>query len=812
MNLIQVKNLVCSYSSHIKDKVLEIADLNIEKGKIVFLVGASGSGKSTFLETLGLMNNTLRSGDIILDHKDGKISFSELWRESSNYKLNEVRRKNLSFIFQNTNLMENFTAYENICLSRMIKEGSDQQTAMEGAERLMQQVGLPPSEVSISALSVNLSGGQRQRVSFARALNNNFSLLLCDEPTGNLDEINAQELLNIICANIQNDRTAIVVSHDINLALQFADQIVVISKDAKKGYGEILPENIYKKEYWNQLSPDELKIFREHIISFFQNSREKKFSHKSEEKLKWHKAYQPLFMKKESRILYGKNNLNIILVMSITMLTLLASGFANGSLDYIKKKYDDPFINWLTIHLPDFRNGEKDITFYTKKLLNESNLKRFSIKQIDTYKDFWLRFFSNKSLEHSWSKGRTISYDDRILEDILGFDNLILGQSFKEENDLSIILTEKMLKKLNYSLEDKFIYLNNSEQNPFSKTDSIFRVPIPIRAIVKSIPGKLDFIVTDNFYLAFKNFENSVFDFKGDQSRSIALLIGPDKAKAEKLKVDIDRLLESTSFDCLTNIDTCDQVSSVKLWMVSVTFNLTPEDFKVTEDLFNSIKNLPSYDKKQIIRILYYGNPQLSNIPPFDNYLSINLGEGGLDQIDSISKFIYDEFNENVEEGDQMSLIQIDSSMIKEKKNFNYVGKTTFFIAAMLIIFAVLAISLFLSNLLKSHLTRVKMNIGTYKAFGLSDQESTRIYLLIMLRFIGICITGGFLLACGLGFLIEYLVSYNLRMEGNVEYFRIYDFNTLILIVLILGISISVSYLNIHKILSKTPGDLIYNR
>ena len=110
MNLIQVKNLVCSYSSHIKDKVLEIADLNIEKGKIVFLVGASGSGKSTFLETLGLMNNTLRSGDIILDHKDGKISFSELWRESSNYKLNEVRRKNLSFIFQNTNLMENFTA------------------------------------------------------------------------------------------------------------------------------------------------------------------------------------------------------------------------------------------------------------------------------------------------------------------------------------------------------------------------------------------------------------------------------------------------------------------------------------------------------------------------------------------------------------------------------------------------------------------------------------------------------------------------------------------------------------------------------
>ena len=127
MSLITVRDLICSYNLNPEDKVLHIRHLDIERGKIIFLLGASGSGKSTFLETLGLMNNTLSGGDIVLDRGDRKFSFKELWNEPGKTTLTDVRRKNLSFIFQNTNLMENFTAYENICLSRMIKDGSDQQ-------------------------------------------------------------------------------------------------------------------------------------------------------------------------------------------------------------------------------------------------------------------------------------------------------------------------------------------------------------------------------------------------------------------------------------------------------------------------------------------------------------------------------------------------------------------------------------------------------------------------------------------------------------------------------------------------------------
>ena len=247
--IFSIRNLSCSYSRKIEEQVLRIENLDIPKGKIIFLLGASGSGKSTLLETLGLMNNTIAQGDIDFNTSD-KISLPALWATNDQSQLSEVRKKHFSFIFQNTNLMENFTAYENVCLSRMIKEDSTQEAVLDSAKALMNKVKLPENEVGLSSLAVNLSGGQRQRVAFVRALNAGFTVLFGDEPTGNLDEANANELFEVIRGSISENLTAIIVSHDINLAVKHADQIVVITKNTEKGYGESLPQNIfYNRSY-----------------------------------------------------------------------------------------------------------------------------------------------------------------------------------------------------------------------------------------------------------------------------------------------------------------------------------------------------------------------------------------------------------------------------------------------------------------------------------------------------------------------------------------------------------------------------------
>lgn len=136
----------------------------------------------------------------------------------------------------------------------------------------------------------------------------------------------------------------------------------------------------------------------------------------------------------------------------------------------------------------------------------------------------------------------------------------------------------------------------------------------------------------------------------------------------------------------------------------------------------------------------------------------------------------------------------------------------TLIITFLLIAFSILSICLFVSNLLRTHLNKVKMNLGTYKAFGLGDKQSTGIYLTIMLRYIVSGILISLVIAFIFGTLINYFFKSRFKLEDLVDYFILFNTTTIVLVLFILIITILVSYFNINKILSKTPGDLIYNR
>lgn len=265
-----VKDLICSYNIKGGQEVLRIKKLNIPKNKLFFILGASGSGKSTLLETLGLMNNTIAKGEItFFDENDRGVSYGSIWQENSDSELNLLRKKYYSFIFQNTNLMENFTAYENISLAEMIKSGTFLSETTGNVTNLLEKVRLPLTEVNKSTLPTNLSGGQRQRLSFVRAFSTNPLVLFGDEPTGNLDEENSNELFRLLKERIGQGTTGIIVSHNIDLAMEFADKIIVITKDSRNGYGEVLPENIFDRRDWEGLPPQELTVFRHKLQSYY---------------------------------------------------------------------------------------------------------------------------------------------------------------------------------------------------------------------------------------------------------------------------------------------------------------------------------------------------------------------------------------------------------------------------------------------------------------------------------------------------------------------------------------------------------------
>lgn len=258
-----IVNLECQYIPGVT--VLRIPELQIPRGKLVFLLGVSGIGKSTFIETLGLMNDTIHvkpetSIKFNAGKGEGELELRDIWSQDNN-SLSQFRNDHFSFIFQNTNLMPNFTAGENMCISMLI-EGKPMAEVKEKVLDVMKKLNL---EAELYDRKIQeLSGGQRQRLAFVRAIIAGFDVLFGDEPTGNLDKDTGNKLMTILKDNLAtHNRTGIIVSHDIGLALDFADIILLLSKE---GNGEDAFGNFEQQYYlirdngkWKRRSGEELK-------------------------------------------------------------------------------------------------------------------------------------------------------------------------------------------------------------------------------------------------------------------------------------------------------------------------------------------------------------------------------------------------------------------------------------------------------------------------------------------------------------------------------------------------------------------------
>ena len=238
--LFEIEGLRCSYDKDYREGiskvVLEINHLEVPRGKKIFIVGESGIGKSTILETLGMMNSTIVQDDssrfYFYADDEKPIDLKSLWSRSNEDVLSKFRLNNYSFIFQSTNLMRNFTAFENIAFTRLL-QGFDKEECFAVTRQVLADLGL--EHIDEHRMAIELSGGQQQRLAFARAIIPDFTVLFGDEPTGNLDGENAIRVMQILSQKLDahSGASAIIVSHDMHLAVTFADVIVKIRKEIR---------------------------------------------------------------------------------------------------------------------------------------------------------------------------------------------------------------------------------------------------------------------------------------------------------------------------------------------------------------------------------------------------------------------------------------------------------------------------------------------------------------------------------------------------------------------------------------------------
>lgn len=206
MSLVEVKDLYKIYNPGENEvRALDGINLTVEKGEFLAIVGQSGSGKSTFMNMIGLLDIPT-SGTYLLDGVDVSSMTDD--------ELSEIRNKQIGFIFQGFNLISNLSAIENVELP-LVYRGMKKEERHKLAIDALERVGLSHR---LSHLPKQMSGGQQQRVAIARAVAARPPIILADEPTGNLDSHSGVEVMKILHELHREGRTIILITHDNEIA------------------------------------------------------------------------------------------------------------------------------------------------------------------------------------------------------------------------------------------------------------------------------------------------------------------------------------------------------------------------------------------------------------------------------------------------------------------------------------------------------------------------------------------------------------------------------------------------------------------
>lgn len=513
--------------------------------------------------------------------------------------------------------------------------------------------------------------------------------------------------------------------------------------------------------------------------------------------------FQQLFYTNEYKTLAGERRQTILTLIFILFLTLLALGYAVGSIKNLEAKMNDPFTNWVDLSI---RND-----FIAKKIPNIKRDYGSEKKQKDLKLDDlrgWVKFnlgmyhqdfdptrhSTDTLLFNTW--GRTLELDDPLMERIISEDNsLWINPDINpEENEglrnCEIIISEEMISRLGYAPDNPSLgYIFISDENSF--------IPVKIMGVVKELPKFCNFICAPGFY----NIKNIQFadgvacgKYIEENGRSnVYSFIASTDTKVENVRQLSKGFFKTVRQPDIRVNDDIEIISGIQNWQVyEFSFGLSDT---IHSDTIKKFLEFTASEKQALVdvrRILCNTNDCIALEEAYYHYLAFNFN-----RLDDIRAF-KDDIKSN-------HAIDIDMSQVEAKENFAAVSRMTFIISLVLLGFGILSIILFVNNLLRTHLFRVRSNLGTFKAFGLSNSFLNSIYAKIIVSFLLISI---FIAFTGT-VMVEGLEYLWMQEESR---FNIFNWWVLVALVGLILISMYISSRTIRKILGDTPGNLIYER
>lgn len=536
--------------------------------------------------------------------------------------------------------------------------------------------------------------------------------------------------------------------------------------------------------------------------------------------------YLSLFIRREGKIVLGKRYSNVWLLTAVLAATFLAIAFANGSLNYLNYKMNDPFIKWV-----DIKNENKAAAFdQLQRSLGDSLLARkYHYRNFSYDYEYSYYFFGKEDTVQVYLKSRFFDVNNKeLIEAIMDDDNRVAGLTPAEVQDISdnsmgVFLTEKALTAMGYvkvpAYVDLYQYSGGADALGFKSVNNRVRVPVPVLGVVKRLPGNVDMVSFTNLYRQ-KYDAGNVLNMNNAAYASSLCYFLPEEVDAAEFdarlqeeiarKTDIQFVIDDLGYDpkelysFKNRITSTDEDGYVYHYLgfrqvVSLdTLSFTPQ---ICADVNDAI--MADYASKGVYRLFKYNYSNV--VLPTGDYLSIHF-----DDLKMIKQF--------AEEVVNSCELEIEMSQINSKENFQSVSVMAITLSIVMVIFAVVCILLFIVNLLQSYFQKVKRNIGTFKAFGISNRELRRVYMTIMLALVGVSVTASLVFVTLIQLILPVLGIVKGEGFGFLSLWYcdvIHFFPPLICVSAIIIVMVSAAVtvrIVMNNLLSATPGDLIYDR
>lgn len=511
--------------------------------------------------------------------------------------------------------------------------------------------------------------------------------------------------------------------------------------------------------------------------------------------------YFKLFVKREGKVVLGKHYSSLWLLCCVMTATFLAIAFSNASLNYLSFKMNDPFINWV-----DVQNsfGESDFKGFEAALQDPELLAQYHCKGSHTDKYWYSLYFNTNNNGRNLKCRYFADIQTPLVQAILDDDNVIGGNRIDfemlDKMSYGVIITQDALyNKLGYTEIPPYIYYMSAcdpeaEENYGVDiySEEFAKVPVPVLAVVKRLPTNMDIIGTKYFYLQDLSW---AMNLNEPSYLSSFVYFVPEKVNKAKFIETLEQTVaEHTDMSYYTMEEDLPRMRNLyDGGFVSLYFDYEDDvDFMVNKEINNAI--IEKFGKDGVVRIYRYNEVDTINDP--DDYISIHFED--LDMVAAFQAYAKENFK-----------IDIEMSQITAKENFNEVSIMANILSWTMIVFAIVCITLFIINLLQSYFQKVKRNLGTFKAFGISNYELIAIYVLIM---IAIIVASVAMSLCA-AWLIEGLLQlFGVVRDASFGYLSLWSAKTIVSVLIIIASSVYTVYAVMRNLLKATPGDLIYDR